>query len=348
MIKFFRKIRQKLLSENKLKRYLVYAFGEIILVVIGILIALQINNWNEQRKEHQKIAKIYERLILDIENDINDLAVRIEGYKANEHLYRKVMNDSVSTDLLDEGLSRIVANIPFSSKLRNTGIAQLKQANLSDPFIQTMISRYGDLDERKTNYETRIEALSQELIKHIRDEYPWYTEWISKKIMKDNSSPELQAFFVNSMEYRNFVTHSYNLIYNNYIRIIEDTIDFLHKTRVELKRELNPQFVILDEKKLLDFAGSYEMVEIDCPIVPDLEVGMKLPVEINSNTLKFKDERFDISMYLYHELGDTFYEPRFINAFFYFERDNNDSIVGLKIQTKSSEERCNIELQKIN
>lgn len=50
MIKFFRKIRQNLLSENKFSKYLIYAIGEIILVVIGILIALSINNWNEKRK----------------------------------------------------------------------------------------------------------------------------------------------------------------------------------------------------------------------------------------------------------------------------------------------------------
>ena len=54
MIKFFRRIRQKLLSENKFSKYLLYAIGEIILVVIGILIALQINDWNEQQKTKEK------------------------------------------------------------------------------------------------------------------------------------------------------------------------------------------------------------------------------------------------------------------------------------------------------
>ena len=53
MIKFFRKIRQKLLVENRFNKYLLYAIGEIVLVVIGILIALQINNWNQQRLENK-------------------------------------------------------------------------------------------------------------------------------------------------------------------------------------------------------------------------------------------------------------------------------------------------------
>ena len=54
MIKFFRKIRQNLLSEGKTEKYFKYAIGEILLVVIGILIALQINNWNEQRKANKQ------------------------------------------------------------------------------------------------------------------------------------------------------------------------------------------------------------------------------------------------------------------------------------------------------
>ena len=53
MIKFFRKIRQKLINEGNLKKYLIYAIGEILLVVIGILIALQINNWNENLKDRK-------------------------------------------------------------------------------------------------------------------------------------------------------------------------------------------------------------------------------------------------------------------------------------------------------
>jgi hypothetical protein len=47
MIKFFRHIRRSLLEQNKMGKYFKYAIGEILLVVIGILIALSINNWND-------------------------------------------------------------------------------------------------------------------------------------------------------------------------------------------------------------------------------------------------------------------------------------------------------------
>lgn len=70
MIKFFRKIRQKLLSENKFTKYLFYALGEIVLVVIGILIALEINNWNQDKNEQNKIKEYAVSLIQDLEGDI--------------------------------------------------------------------------------------------------------------------------------------------------------------------------------------------------------------------------------------------------------------------------------------
>ena len=58
MIKFFRKIRYNLMSDNKTGKYFKYAIGEIILVVLGILIALQINDWNETRKARLKEIEI--------------------------------------------------------------------------------------------------------------------------------------------------------------------------------------------------------------------------------------------------------------------------------------------------
>jgi hypothetical protein len=51
MIKFFLSLRQKLVDQGNLRKYLLYAIGEVLLVMIGILLALQVNNWNERRKD---------------------------------------------------------------------------------------------------------------------------------------------------------------------------------------------------------------------------------------------------------------------------------------------------------
>ena len=86
MIKFFRKIRQKMLTENpperthsvragKFSKYLLYAIGEIILVVIGILIALQVNNWNTDRINRNRVKQYAKSLVQDLSNDIEMIEV---------------------------------------------------------------------------------------------------------------------------------------------------------------------------------------------------------------------------------------------------------------------------------
>ena len=75
MIKFFRKIRFNLMETGKTGKYLKYAIGEIVLVVIGILIALQINNWNQSRLDHKETKTLLKNLLLDVEEDIESLQI---------------------------------------------------------------------------------------------------------------------------------------------------------------------------------------------------------------------------------------------------------------------------------
>ena len=94
MIKFFQKIRQRLLSENKLSKYLLYAIGEIILVVIGILIALQINNWNDKRKFQKEKTHYIEALINDYVQDTINFTQTINAHNL-EAKTLKVLNTRV-------------------------------------------------------------------------------------------------------------------------------------------------------------------------------------------------------------------------------------------------------------
>jgi len=92
MIKFFRKIRLDLMQTGlpagqagKTGRYMKYAIGEIVLVVIGILIALSINNWNENRKKIAQEKFILEKLKVDLTSDIKAISIQIEFINTNKN-----------------------------------------------------------------------------------------------------------------------------------------------------------------------------------------------------------------------------------------------------------------------
>jgi len=94
MIKFFRKIRQKMLSESKFNKYLIYAIGEIILVVIGILIALSINNWNENRKTQNQLTLILYSLIEDLNDDLEYLNDEVELHEFRINCFHYLLEKS--------------------------------------------------------------------------------------------------------------------------------------------------------------------------------------------------------------------------------------------------------------
>lgn len=95
MIKFFRNIRKSLLSQGKTTKYFKYAIGEIVLVVIGILIALQINNWNESQKLKKQEIKLLNALEKEIESN---LVILDSTIKDNDTILK------VSSSLLKKGL----------------------------------------------------------------------------------------------------------------------------------------------------------------------------------------------------------------------------------------------------
>lgn len=81
MITFFRKIRHSLLEKNLVSRYLIYALGEIVLVMVGILLALQVNNWNEERKERKIEKEILEDLRIEFRENLADAQRVSDGNK---------------------------------------------------------------------------------------------------------------------------------------------------------------------------------------------------------------------------------------------------------------------------
>jgi hypothetical protein len=98
MFKFFRRVRQALLSESKFSKYLLYAIGEIALVMIGILLALQVNNWNEERLKKNR-EQVYLNLLL------RDLNTDIEFYKSNIEFYDLVLESGIKVLDYSDGIN---------------------------------------------------------------------------------------------------------------------------------------------------------------------------------------------------------------------------------------------------
>lgn len=113
MIKFFRKIRYDLMKQNKNSKYLKYAIGEIILVVIGILIALQINNWNESRKEKEIENRYITNMLSDLKDQNASIDIQMESekefFKAAGQIIKSYQNNN--TLVLDNTFYRLATQI---------------------------------------------------------------------------------------------------------------------------------------------------------------------------------------------------------------------------------------------
>lgn len=142
MIKFFRKIRQHLLSENKVSKYFVYAIGEIVLVVLGILIALALNNWNEKRKEKLTEIQLYKEIRDDLHFSLIDLESDLEGHRLRsrrtitlrDHLKQKLpLTDSIPVYMrsIDDDWQFFPRTSGFDA-LKSIGFATLSNDSLRE------------------------------------------------------------------------------------------------------------------------------------------------------------------------------------------------------------------------
>ena len=166
MIKFFRKIRQNLLMENKTSKYFKYAIGEIILVVIGILIALQINNWNQAKKEHSREVNLLEELKLNLQSNVknleNDIVIQTKG----EHYINRLIhymdhkvsyNDSIPIFLSNGGYAPdvILSSSAFET-LKSTGLELIKSNDLRQNIINLFEVSYPLLMQETKRLEDQL------------------------------------------------------------------------------------------------------------------------------------------------------------------------------------------------
>lgn len=180
MIKLFRNIRKNLLAEGKTGKYLKYAIGEIFLVVIGILIALQINNWNENRKTEAKIRNLLVALRSDLVQDTllitEQFPFIIAQYQLNESLRTRVAKPNATVDTLIKIMrhefnpnwsNQIKYNTNAYNSLNQTGLIE----NLSDSLKTTIKNFYN----KKFSFSERVEKTTNDYREKITSYVSTYT-----------------------------------------------------------------------------------------------------------------------------------------------------------------------------
>ncbi|WP_445383654.1 DUF6090 family protein [Robiginitalea sp. IMCC43444] len=214
MIRFFRSLRQRLLTENKISKYLLYAIGEILLVVIGILIALQVNQWTEEEKNLDTEIRILSSLKKDLNTDL-------------VNLNRKITLDSfVSASNKDLLANLRAGNVAEAIKIRRRGNLVYNQLGA--------INRVYFFNPQRFAYESlkvagidivQNEALRQSIVNLYDYEYKRTEDYIRVQLdMLVDSNPNLwehletreilylkyptdSVAFKQDHEFLNFVSH---------------------------------------------------------------------------------------------------------------------------------------------
>ena len=180
MLFLLRNIRRKLMSENKVTTYLLYAVGEIVLVVVGILIAVSIDNWNTEKSNRQKEIQYLKNIRLDLQKDLlsldtlsrfrNDKAVRCR--LLIEYMDGKSIHDltevtfAISTSIWEQ---HFIPNNTTFTELANSGNLSLISNDSIKEVLLELESLY-DLNKAEIDHETfdYREYISKPISKHIR------------------------------------------------------------------------------------------------------------------------------------------------------------------------------------
>lgn len=150
MIKLFRNIRQKLVVENqsiiKNTNYIKYALGEIILVVIGILIALQVNNWNERRKSNAKFNAVLMQIYTSLDQDVEEMSINMNLFRKQAYSVDSLLNfpDKIDPTLLPSLLyyADIMPEEFTSNATQQLDLLEFDTKNIIQSRIYKSISSY--------------------------------------------------------------------------------------------------------------------------------------------------------------------------------------------------------------
>ena len=221
MIKFFRTIRKDLMEQNKTGKYLKYAIGEIILVMIGILLALQVSNWNEKRLQKQTLKNIYGIIAEDLKNDIADINDIKTNKKEIEPVFNKVLDGLMTKEDYKncDGCEWIIIGGPDLTiekrgynLLNNFNTSKIKADRLTNDIVQFYTKQ---LTKLTVDDGLRNDDIANN-VNDWKNNYKWYSDYIT-----DRNKDGFIEYALNNQDYKNRVANYYLLNYSIYIPKLE-------------------------------------------------------------------------------------------------------------------------------
>lgn len=236
MLRIFRHIQFRLGAENKLSSYLIYAAGEIFLLVVGILLALQINNWNSRRLDREEAVKSYQNIVRQLMEDRSELTgVRdFNNYYSGRYERAGQLINNKATDKSDSIAVIIMELSQYSDfhrseniyeTLVNSGAIQLLKNSKITSGLQKLEMTYTSINKLE---DIHWEIILNELYPEIRGVINYATLEIIKH--ERLYSVEIQNFLVESI----YLTKAKDLIYNKAISEIDAIIT---EIQIELKNQ---------------------------------------------------------------------------------------------------------------
>jgi len=263
----FRKIRQNLLKESKFSKYLLYAIGEIVLVMIGILLALYINNLNQARANEAKVANILKEIQSDLIIDIEGAKSVFNEYVALDSVVKLILNDEFQEENYKNGEAGDLGMSYTDYLIATNGYDNLKQ-NLDklptkfQDLQKDLKFLYVTLNSNGHIYSDRIREVVFRMADKKRSE-TWYQE-----SLKGNTVEAEVDYYMNDIQYKNMLS-SYMKDQRNIFRHSQmvriEAIKLYRKIHETLGRQAPiPEVVTYenpDTLKLKSYVGRYELKE---------------------------------------------------------------------------------------
>jgi Family of unknown function (DUF6090) len=240
MIRFFRYLRQSLTHKDKTSKYIKYAIGEIVLVVIGILIALQINNWNEHRKSNDSLNTIYSLVKEDLKSDIKEITYILEITKPKQVIMDKILDGNMTETEFrncEICLSLLNGYPDWAVDLRGYNLLNnyLTNDHPNQNPLQVKITQFYTtyLEEFRGDDKIRSENLINNLFEFQKNTN-WYADMVT-----DRSYEGYIEYALQSQDFKNRVATYYILHYTIYIPLLEGFIKEAQNIIEEIDQKLN-------------------------------------------------------------------------------------------------------------